>query len=215
MISIACKAILFDLDGTLVDSTTRISHLWQVWSERHNISTDTLLSVMHGRRAIEIVRLVAPHLRADHEVMALESEEIADLLNVKAYPGVIELLSGLPPKQWAIVTSGSRRVAEARIKQVKLPFPGVLVTGDDVSTGKPAPEGYLLASRGLQVQPKDCLVIEDSPAGIQAGKKAKMKVIGVTTTHATRELQGADVTISELAELSFSVEGNCIMLKCR
>jgi mannitol-1-/sugar-/sorbitol-6-phosphatase len=214
MISIACKAILFDLDGTLVDSATRISHLWQVWSERHNISTDTLLSVMHGRRAIEIVRLVAPHLRADSEVMALENEEIADLLNVKAYPDVIELLSGLPPKQWAIVTSGSRRVAEARIKHVKLPMPGSLVTGDDVSTGKPAPEGYLLAARSLQVQPKDCVVIEDSPAGVQAGNKAKMNVIGVTTTHTARELHGADVIIGGLAELSLNVESNGMLLQC-
>ncbi len=210
---IACQAILFDLDGTLVDSVTRIRCLWQAWSERHNISTDVLLSVMHGRRAIETIQLVAPHLQAEREVMVLESEEIADMLNVQVYPGIHKLLSGLPSNQWAMVTSGSRRIAEARIKHVKLPMPTVLITGDDVKKGKPAPEGYLLAAHGLRVQPRDCVVIEDSPAGVQAGKMAKMQVIGVTTTHAARELQAADVIIGGLAELSLSMEGNGMILQ--
>lgn len=215
MISITCQAILFDLDGTLVDSAARIYRLWQAWSQRHNISIDALLSVMPGRRAIETIQLVAPHLHAEREAMALEHEEIADIQSVQAYPGVQELLRGLPSNRWAIVTSGSRRIAEARIKHVKLPMPTMFITADDVKKGKPAPEGYLLAAHGLQVRPRDCVVIEDSPAGIKAGKLAEMQVIGITTTHTERELQEADIIVSEVAGISFTLERTGLILRSK
>ena len=138
---------------------------------RDAASSGSLLEVMHGRRADETIRMVAPHLSVQDEFLALEAEEIADMEGVRPYPAK-ELLDRLAPGQWAIVTSGTRRVAEARMRHVELPTPRVFITADDVNVGKPAPDGYLLAASRLNLKPTDCIVVEDAPAGIQAGKSA-------------------------------------------
>jgi sugar-phosphatase len=213
MFPITCKAVLFDLDGTLVDSAARIRRLWQIWGRRHGVPFDSILKVMHGRRAIETVQSVAPHLHAENEVVSLEADEIADMKGVQVYPAAPELLSRLPQHRWAIVTSGSRQVAEARLRYVRLPLPDVLITGDDVRTGKPAPDGYLLAARRLKVESRACVVIEDAPAGVKAGKAAGMRVVAVATTHSRDELRDADTIISQLAEMTFSVSAGEIRLR--
>lgn len=200
-----CKAILFDLDGTLVDSATRVQRLWLDWSRKHDIDPHFLLEVMHGRRADETIRIVAPHLPEQEEFLALEEEEILDMDGVRPYPTAAELLSQLSARQWAIVTSGTRRVAGARLAHVGLPAPDVFITADDVTRGKPAPDGYLLAARRLELDPADCVVIEDAPAGIQAGKAAGMRVIAVGTTLAEEALNLADVVIGQLTEINLTV----------
>ena len=200
-----CKAILFDLDGTLVDSAIRVQRLWLDWSRKHGIDQQFLLEVMHGRRADETIRIVAPHLPEQEEFLALEEEEILDMDGVRPYPTAAELLSQLSPGQWAIVTSGTRRVAGARMAHVGLPAPEVFITADDVTNGKPAPDGYLLAARRLNLEPAECVVIEDAPAGIQAGKAAGMRVIAVGTTLAEEALSLADVVTGQLSEIKLSV----------
>jgi sugar-phosphatase len=156
---------------------------------------------MHGRRADETIRIVAPHLSVQDEFRALEAEEIADMDGVRPYPSAGELLGGLSPRQWAIVTSGTKRVAEARLRHVGLPTPEVFITADHVKAGKPAPDGYLLAASRLHVRPSECVVIEDAPAGIQAGKSAGMRVIAVASTLALEDLKQAEVAVRHLSEI--------------
>lgn len=201
MLTLNCQAILFDLDGTLIDSTIRIQRLWVDWGSRHGIPPQSILEVMHGRRAGETISLVAPHLSVKDEVFALETDEIADMNGVTSYPGAVEMISKLSPGQWAVVTSGSLRVAGARMRHVALPIPEVFITGDDVRAGKPAPEGYLLAAERLNVRPEDCVVLEDAPAGVQAGKAAGMQVIGVATTLPAESLSPADVVVDRLTDI--------------
>ncbi|HKY54111.1 MAG TPA: HAD family hydrolase [Anaerolineales bacterium] len=211
--SIHCKAILFDLDGTLIDSAARIRRLWQTWGERHGIEPETIFQVMHGRRAGEIIQRFAPHLNVENEIRDVESDEISDMNDVQAYAGALELLNRLSAKQWAIVTSGSRQVAEARLRHVNFPIPSVFITSEKVNAGKPAPDGYLLAAQQLHVQPTECVVIEDAPAGVKAGKAAGMRVIAVVSTHTRVELQEADRIMQRLADLKLSKQRNEVILR--
>ncbi len=201
MLTLNCRAILFDLDGTLVDSATRVERLWVAWSKKRGIDTGYLLQVMHGRPAAETIRIAAPHLSVQDEFQALEAEEIADMEGVRPYPSADALLNVLSPHQWAIVTSGTRRVAEARMRHVGLPKPEVFITVDDVKAGKPEPDGYLLAASRLKLKPSDCVVVEDAPAGVQAGKSAGMRVIAVASTLTSDVLSQADVAVRHLSEI--------------
>lgn len=205
MLTLNCQAILFDLDGTLIDSAIRIQRLWQDWGKRHGISPQFLMEVMHGRRAGETISIVAPHLSLQDEVEALEIIETSDMDGVRPYASAGDLLDKLSAKQWAIVTSGTLRVASARMKHVGLPMPDIFITGDDVKEGKPAPDGYLLAAERLNVKPADCVVVEDAPAGIRAGKAAGMKVIAVASTLSREALSQADVVVQHLADIKINV----------
>src|ERR1041384_6731828 len=160
MFTLYCEAILFDLDGTLIESTFYIERLWQDWGIKHGVPPQHLLEVMPGRRGVEIISIVAPHLSVEEEAYGLETAEILNMNGMKKYPGAHELLSAVPRKQWAIVTSGSLRVASARLNYAKLPMPDVFITAEDVTAGKPAPDAYLLAAKRLNMSPSDCVVVE-------------------------------------------------------
>lgn len=215
MFTLNCQAILFDLDGTLVESTFFIERLWMDWGVQHGITPERMSEVMHGRPAAEIINLVAPHLPVKEEVYALETDEISRMHGMKTYAGAGELLNNLSPRQWAIVTSGSLRVAGARLNYAKLPRPEVFITADDIKAGKPAPDAYLLAAHRLHVKPEDCVVVEDAPAGIQAGKSAGMRVIGIASSHSKEELSQADVIVQQLADIKWQSMGNQIHLQFR
>jgi sugar-phosphatase len=201
LFTLNCQAILFDLDGTIVDSAFRVQRLWLEWGKRHGIDPQSIMEVMHGRRAGETINIVAPHLSVQKELDLLENDEITDMAGVKPYPSAKSLLGQLSAKQWAIVTSGSLRVASARMKHVGLPSPEVFITAEDVHAGKPAPDGYLLAAGRLGVKPADCVVVEDAPAGIQAGKSAGMKVIAVASSIAMDALLQADIVVQRLEDI--------------
>ncbi len=147
---LSCAALLFDLDGVLVDSAEVVERTWRRWAARHGLDPAEVVRVAHGRRTIETVRLLAPQLAADDEVAALAASESTETDGVYEVPGARELLSSLPSGSWAVVTSGIRPVAELRIRHTRLPTPPVLVPADEVRHGKPHPEGYLQAAERLR-----------------------------------------------------------------
>jgi len=200
--SLECDAILFDLDGVLVDSTTRVAQTWERWARKHGLDPERVIEAAHGRRTIETVQLVAPHLADTDEVANLEASEASNTEGVFEIPGAREILKGLPLDRWAIVTSGIRAVATLRIRHTGLPMPNVLLCAEDIRHGKPDPEGYLTAARKLGVDPSKCLVIEDTPPGLEAARAGGMVSIGVAGTYPAAALAGADYTIPRLDGLT-------------
>lgn len=198
-----CSAMLFDLDGVLVDSTVAVARWWRVWADENKIDVEKVLKVIHGRRTVEVVRLMAPHLDPEAEAKRIEQRASGhdDRDGVIVMPGAAELLKSLPGDRWAVVTSGTRRPALARLQSAGLPAPRVLVGADDVSNGKPAPEPYLKGAQLLGMKPAECLVIEDAPVGIQSGHAGAMKVIGIASTYPAAELSDADAVAQELRQI--------------
>lgn len=187
-----CDAVLFDLDGVLVDSTSSVERAWRWWAERHGLETSEVLAVAHGRRTTETVALVAPHLDAEAEAMELERKEIEDAGSVLPFDGAVELLAALSPQRWAIVTSGTTALAHARLEACGMPIPNAFIGAGDVTRGKPDPECYLKGARLLGIAPDRCVVVEDAPSGISAARAAGAAVIAVATTHPGSELSEAD-----------------------
>lgn len=195
------RAILFDFDGVLVDSFAAVEHAWAQWAAAHDLDRDAVLSLAHGVRAVETIRQVAPDLDAEREAQIVEQGEIDHIDEVRTIPGAAALLEGLPVGCWAIVTSGTHRLASARLQVTGLPTPQVFVTADDVVRGKPAPEPYLTAARHMDLDPADCLVVEDSPAGVAAGVSAGMRVVAAATTHDRDMLAGATAVVDSVTAL--------------
>ncbi|HET6173508.1 MAG TPA: HAD-IA family hydrolase [Gaiellales bacterium] len=193
--------LLFDLDGTLVDSRAVVERQWRVLCDRLGLDFPSVLAILHGVRSVDVIRAVAPGVDAEAEAALLDAAEQDDTEGLVLVQGARELLSRLPDGGWGIVTSGHRTLAEGRLRAVGLPVPPVMVCGDEVAAGKPDPEGYLAGARLLGTDPGDCVVCEDAPAGIQAARAAGMAVIGITTTHTASALTGADAVIADLTGL--------------
>jgi mannitol-1-/sugar-/sorbitol-6-phosphatase len=196
-----CRAVLFDLDGVLVESSGSVERAWMQWVERHGLDIPDIVERAHGRRTIDTVRELAPSLDADDEVRWLEATEVADTIGLRVVPGADAALGALVESERAVVTSGGPTLARTRLSHVGLPIPRILVTAADVRFGKPSPEGYQLAAARLGVDPSDCVVIEDTPPGIAAGRAAGAKVIGVATTFRAEALGESDVVLTSLADL--------------
>ena len=199
--SLNCRGLLFDLDGVLIDSSSNIERHWRNWGARHNLDVSNIMQIAHGVRTVETMRRVAAHLDAEAEAARFPAAEVVDTNGVVLISGAKELLGSLPGEAWAIVTSAGRDLAPARLRAVDLPVPEVLVTADDVRQGKPSPEPYLLGAQRLDQPPAECVVIEDSPAGIQAARAAGIRVVGIASTHTTDELEGCDLVVARLADL--------------
>jgi len=199
--SFSCDALLFDLDGVLVDSAEVVERTWRRWAARHGLNSDHVIRTAHGRRTIETVRLLAPHAAAEDEVAALAASESTETDGVYEVPGARELVAALPAGTWAIVTSGIPPVAELRIPHTGLPMPSVLVTADQVRHGKPHPEGYLTAAARLGVDPAQCIVIEDTPPGIEAAHAGGMRAIGIASTYPAEALCEAEAVVPALSWL--------------
>jgi mannitol-1-/sugar-/sorbitol-6-phosphatase len=165
------------------------------------------MAIAHGVRAVEVVRAVAPHLDPEAEVASLESREAADRDGVAVMPGALDLIRAIPDGRWGVVTSGRRRLASGRLQLAGIPLPKVMVAADEVTNGKPHPEPYLKGAALLGVNPADCLVIEDAPAGIRAAHAGGMKVIGLTSTYKAPALSEADLVISKLAQIQVASDG--------
>ena len=207
MPNFSCAAILFDLDGVLCDSTRQVDREWREWAARKGVDGDAVMAIAHGVRTIEVIRRVAPHLDAESEAAAIENHEAQDQRGVTVMPGALDLVQSIPEGRWGVVTSGSRLLAQNRLRHCGLPVPKVLITSDDVIHGKPHPEPYLKGAEGLRYRPAECLVIEDAPAGIQSARASGMKVLGITSTYAADALRQADAVIGTLGQIRVTSNG--------
>ncbi|WP_377268303.1 HAD-IA family hydrolase [Peterkaempfera sp. SMS 1(5)a] len=199
---LAADALLLDMDGTLVDSTSSVVRCWTTWMTEYGLTAADFARIFtHGRTAAEIIQDVLPAERlADGGLAAalhrIEELELTDTEGTVALPGVAALLGSLPADRWAVVTSATRALAEMRLKAAGLSAP-LLVAADDVTLGKPDPEPFLLAAVRLGVDPARCVVVEDAPAGLAAARAAGMRSIAVTTTHTAAQLT-ADAVVDGL-----------------
>lgn len=205
MYEFPCDAILFDLDGVLVDSTQVVERQWRLWAIRNQVDLVQLMAIAHGRRAVEIIQMIAPQLDNVAEATALAAAEAADTDGLLVYEGAHRLLTTLPATACAIATSGTRDVASARLAFARLPTPAFFVTSDDVQRGKPNPDPYLLAAARLGVPASRCVVFEDAPAGIEAGLAAGARVIAVASTHHKAELTRATAIVDRLADVQVTI----------
>jgi mannitol-1-/sugar-/sorbitol-6-phosphatase len=199
-----CAALLLDVDGTLVDSTAAGERAWQRWAREYGVDEAEVLRGLHGRRSVDTVRRFLPSDAADEALDRQQRLEIADLDGVVALPGAAELLAALrrpDTMPWALVSSGDARLVATRMAAAGLPLAEVIVTAESVREGKPDPEGYRLAAERLGVAARACVVVEDAPAGIAAGRGATATVVAVTTTFAADVLRDADVVVPSLHQL--------------
>ncbi|MFE5535387.1 HAD-IA family hydrolase [Streptomyces sp. NPDC056492] len=206
------EALLFDNDGTLVSSMESVERCWSRWAREYGITGEAFSRVeLHGRPAAEIIAELLPapvRAQALARIQSLEAEDVAD--GVVLLPGAEELLSALPAGRWAVVTSATRPLAGARLREAGIDF-AELVAADDVTRGKPDPEPFLLAAARLGVDPARCVVFEDAPAGLAAGRAAGMRTVALTTTHTAAELD-ADVVVRDLSVVSVQVSGGGLVV---
>jgi len=182
------EAILFDMDGTIVDSSIPVHKAWKAWADSVDLDFDSVLAVMHGRRAIETMQMLKPELPQPQSAERFLAVEALDFEGIVEIPGAGAFIASLPVGRWGVVTSATQSMARDRIRAAGLPIPDVLVSADMVAHGKPHPECFLRAAQLLGVAPGACLAFEDAPAGIEAAKAAGMAVIGVETHYPGAEL---------------------------
>ncbi|HLK09377.1 MAG TPA: HAD family hydrolase [Candidatus Angelobacter sp.] len=209
----SAKAILFDMDGVLMDSTPSVERVWRTWAAKCGLDPERVASLAHGRRSIETIRAVAPQLDAETENVVVEQMEIDDKEGVTALPGAAELLAHLPSDRFAIVTSATRPLAVARLGYAGIPVPRHIITANDVIHGKPSPEPFLKGAALLGYVPADCLVFEDSPAGVTSARSAGMKAIALQTTYPANQLQAAHAIIGNLADVKATLRDGNITLE--
>jgi sugar-phosphatase len=200
---IRCHALLFDMDGVLVDSTPAVVRVWTAWANRFGLVPTEVVRQAHGRPSIATIRELLPS--ADHgaEDQAIERAEIADVEDIIALPGTKQLLDALPPDRFAVVTSATHSLAVVRLQAAGFTIPKHLVTASDIQHGKPHPEPYLRGAQSVGAPPAACVVIEDAPAGIQSGKAAGSRVLSLRTTTPDSALQaaGADWIVTDCSNI--------------
>ena len=203
MPSALTQAVLFDLDGTLVDSTASVDRSWRHVAQLMGRDPAEIVGKYHGMPGNLILQLVDPTLSEDRirELnQALLDLETTDTFDVTALPGAAAAMSTLPADRWAIVTSCSTPLAAARLNAANLPSPKTIITADDITHGKPHPEPFLAGARALGFEPQDCLVFEDAPAGVTAAQAAGCTVLGVQTTHSSLDTE----MIKNLSQATFA-----------
>ena len=197
----------------LVDSRAVVEDIWRTWATARGLDPAPYLRVAHGRRIRETLESVDPTLDLDREVRELDATEAADTSPLTAVPGAIELVRTLPPDRWAIVTSGGYGLASRRLQRAGVPQPTVFVTAENVQRGKPDPQGYLLAAGRLQRDPDACIVFEDAPPGIAAGRAAGARVVALTTTHTADALRDTAATIADFRSVRVEQKGNGLVVR--
>ena len=214
---IDCKGLLFDSDGVLISSIASVNRCWRRWAAHYGVAVGPDYEISHGVRAVDIMKQLRPDFtpaQAAEGLRLIEDMEIEDVADLKVLPGVRELLGSLPPERWTIVTSATRRLLAGRLKAAELPLPEKLIAGDDVVNGKPNPEPYMKGAELLGLAPSECVVVEDAPSGVGAGRAAGSRVLGVLGTHKAEELYaaGADWVVSSLTGVAATVETDGLSL---
>lgn len=211
--TVAARALLLDMDGTLVDSTAVVERTWRRFAARHGLDPAAILAGSHGRRTGETVALHAPPgVDVAAETTRLEAEEVADVEGVVAVPGAAELLAGLPPDRWAVVTSAGRELTARRMAAAGLDLPPAVVTADDVTHGKPSPEGYIAAAGRLGARPGEALVFEDAEAGMRAAEAAGARWVAVGR-HRVPEGLKPTARVADLRGVHLRVEVDGLVLE--
>lgn len=200
-------AVLFDMDGTLVDSRIVVERIWREWAATNGLDAESILAVSHGRRTIDVVKEFAvPDMDTEAEAEALDAQEVNDTRGVVAIAGAVELLKSLPSGRWAVVTSAGRELAERRLFAARLPIPATMVTAEDVQNGKPAPDGYQAAAKMLGTTADQCLVFEDAPAGIESGQRAGSDVIAIAAARPI-EFEATCLSVEDFTRVRFELSG--------
>jgi sugar-phosphatase len=214
MIATHCSALLFDLDGVLIDSTPAVARVWTRWAVEHGFDPETVVHKAHGRPSRITIRELLPNSDVDREDREVERWEMEDLDGVVLLPGALQLLNSLPPERWTIATSCTRALAEVRLRAAGLPIPKTMITASDVKIGKPDPEPYLKAAAKLGFAASDCVVVEDAASGVRAGKAAGAGVIAFLTTMIRRDLEdaGADWIVQNCTDIAASNHGDSLQL---
>jgi mannitol-1-/sugar-/sorbitol-6-phosphatase len=214
MTIIRCGALLFDLDGVLTDSTPAVARVWHRWAHEHGFDPAEVVRRAHGRPSLSTIREYLPQADLAAENREVERREIEDIEGVIQLPGTQQLLGSLPAGRWTIVTSCTRRLAELRLHAAGLPVPQNMITASDVANGKPHPEPYQKAAAILRYAAADCVVVEDVPAGIRAGKEAGARVVAFTTTTNRSQLEtaGADWIVRNCADISAEKDRDGLVL---
>jgi sugar-phosphatase len=214
MTTIRCQAVLFDMDGVLVDSTHAVARVWGKWALERGFDPERVVRAAHGRPSIDTVRDFLPKADSNAENLEVERQEVEDLEGVVAMPGAQALVTSIPAGRWTVVTSATCPLAEVRLRAAGIPIPQSLITADDIQLGKPHPEPYQKAAARLGYPTSECVVVEDAPAGIRAGKAAGARVIAVPTTSNRPELEsaGADWVVRNCADISAAWDGRGLAL---
>ena len=203
--------MLFDLDGVLVDSSAVIEASWRKWARSRGVDEEVLMPLVHGRPAVDVLRRVAPQLSVEREMAELVRQEVENEADTEPYPGASALIGSLPPSCWAVVTSAPRAIAPGRLRRLGCGQPSVLVCAEDVEAGKPSPEGYLRAASELGLAAEDCVVVEDSLPGVEAGRAAGMRVIALATTSAAEDLRAGDFVAQDISRIAVRVAADRVI----
>ena len=204
-VCVSAKGILFDMDGVLISSIGAAVRNWRLWAKRYGVPNPDEFVLPHGVRSIDLVKMLRPDIDPQEGQRAIEDMEVEDVTDLQVLPGVKALLESLPPERWAIVTSATRRLLLARLTAAGLPVPERIISGEMVERGKPDPEPYRRGAELLGFRPEECVVVEDAPSGVGAGKGAGCRVLGVLGTHSEAELHGADWVVGSLEGLAVTV----------
>jgi sugar-phosphatase len=200
------------MDGVLISSIGSVVRCWRRWAAIYGIPDAENYNVPHGKRAIEIVKMLRPDIDPDKGLRVIEDMEMEDTDDLKVLPGVKKLLESLPPERWTIVTSATGRLMEGRLKVAGLPVPPRIISGDMVERGKPDPEPYVRGAGLLGFRPEECVVVEDAPSGVGAGLAAGCRVLGVLGTHTAEDLKAANWVVPSLVDWSVTGTANGLEL---
>jgi mannitol-1-/sugar-/sorbitol-6-phosphatase len=209
---IRAAAIIFDLDGVLANSIAVVEEAWGIWCAEKGLDYEAVMQVAHGRRKSEILAIVLPGCDPERDIERLTELEGERIHCVKKIAGTAELVAGLPAGRWAIATSGERPAALARLREVGIVPPAVMISAEDVTRGKPNPEVYLRAAAGIGIAPERCLVFEDAPAGVAAALAAGMTAAAVLTTYSASDFPSGIPAIPDFSGVSLAVEGGELMV---
>ena len=212
-VCVTAKGILFDMDGVLINSIGAAVRCWKRWAKLYGVPNAEEFEIPHGVRSIDLVKMLRPDIDPQEGLRAIEDMEVEDVADLQVLPGVKVLLESLPPERWAIVTSATRRLLLARLKAAGLPVPERIISAEMVERGKPDPEPYRRGAELLGFRPEECVVVEDAPSGVGAGKAAGCRVLGVLGTHSAAELHEADWVVGSLEELVVKVNGAGLELR--